>query len=132
MTPEQARAEWERCAPLLAPALERAYGTHDLEDVWSLVQAGAAQFWPGEGSAMVTELFVFPKRKALNFWLIGGVLPEILAMRPHIEAWGLAQGCTLFTGAGRAGFGRAMREHGYRTAWTAVVKEIGDHEHRRL
>ena len=123
LTPEQARAAWTRLSPLIAAALRHARGTHALDDVWAAVAAGEAQFWPAAASAVVTEIHRFPRRSALHFWLVGGELTELLAMLPHVESWGRAQGCDLFTLAGRRGWARALRSRGYVPAWTGLAKE---------
>jgi len=99
---------WERCAPWLAKALEHAK-EHTLEHVRACLLDGSAILWPGERSAIVTQVV----GGDLHFWLGGGNLRELMAMRPGIEAWGRAAGCRAATGKGRPGWERLMKRHGY-------------------
>lgn len=117
--------EWARCRPWIEAALEYALGTHTIEDVWALVLAGQAHFWPGRNAAVVTEFHPFPRLKALHFWLCGGDLTELTQeMRPAIEAWGALNGCTRFTTAGREGWQRVMARHGYQPHWHICAKDV--------
>lgn len=117
--------EWERCAPWLQAALINGGDYYDLSDVEQAVRAGEALFWPGEKSAVVTQVWRFPKATILNFWLAGGDMTEIVDdMRPVIEAYGKVQGCTKTVVVGRLGWVRALKGAGYTPVWTAVAKEI--------
>ena len=117
--------EWERCAPWIEAALARGMGFHTLEDVLDQCVAGRAVFWPGKRSAVVTEFQFYPRAKALNYWLIGGDLDELLdEMAPHIEAWAKAEGCTDVTGAGRRGWERPLAARGFQTAGIVMRKRL--------
>lgn len=120
---ETAQAEWARCRGWIADAVAYCGGTHTVDDVWSEVCAGEAQFWPGERSAMVTNVVEFPRAKALHFWLCGGELEDLLVMLPQIEAWGAQHGCSKFTTAGRSGWRRVLKSHGYRELWNVCAKD---------
>lgn len=120
-------AEWARCSPWIDAALAHAGRTHDLADVLELIKAGDAQFWPGRGAAMVTEVTDFPRAKVLSLWLAGGDLGELInELRPKAEAWGRAQGCAQVTILGRSGWERALRDCGYEPAARLVMKDLGE------
>jgi hypothetical protein len=102
-------------------ALVFAGGTHTFEDVCALVASNKLQFWPGEQSAVVTEILQYPQLQALNFFLAGGNLTEIEAMTPIILQWGKAQGCTLATFTGRRGWSRTFLT---RTGWKKSELEV--------
>jgi hypothetical protein len=121
-TPAQA---WARCRPFVEAALTHAGGTHDIDDVAALIARGRAHFWPGERCAVVTEFFDYPRLKACNLWLLGGDLRELMRMRPVIEAWARAQGCSRMLGGGpRRGWGRLLAPLGYRPDWIIYRKEL--------
>jgi hypothetical protein len=128
-TPAQA---WARCRPWVEAALAHAGGGYTIEDVQAGIERGDFQFWPGARCAVVTELVVSPRSAWLNFWLTGGELSELLIMRPHIERWALARGCSEARGGGlaeRRGWARVLRAAGYRPRWTIYSKnltQIGD------
>lgn len=102
---------WLRCRPWLLPALRREGGDED--DLIADLNAGRAQLWAGERSAMVTQCVGEARGLCLHVWLAGGDLAEILEMKPGIEAWAHAQGCTYVTIDGRPGWVRVLRRHGY-------------------
>jgi GNAT superfamily N-acetyltransferase len=119
------QAAWIRCRPYVEAALARAGGTHCIEDVARLIGEGRAHFWPGRRCAVVTEFYDYPRLRACNLWLIGGDLRELLAMRPAIETWARAQGCTRILGGGpRRGWERVLGSLGYRPGWIIYCKDL--------
>ncbi len=122
---EAAVAAWARCRPYIQAALDRAGGTHDIDDVAALIAQGRAHFWPGRRCAVVTEFYDYPRLKACNYWLLGGEMKELLRLRPAIEAWARVQGCTRMLGGGpRHGWTRVLATLGYRPGWIIYVKEL--------
>lgn len=115
-------AEWTRCEPWLAAALEHAGGTHTLDDVRQACLEGRAQFWPGRNAAIVTEINVYPQMKAVWFFLTGGALEELLAMKPVIEAWAKGLGCTRAECGGRSGWERVLKD--YQKFCVVLTKEL--------
>lgn len=117
--------EWARCRPWIEEALTYARGTHTIEDVEEAIETGEAHFWPGKQSAVITEFHFFPRLTTLHFWLAGGDMNELLTdMHPVIEAWAKAAGATRITLAGRPGWLRAMKPHGYEPRWSICAKEL--------
>ena len=88
------------------------------------------QFWPGQRSAVVTEIAAHPRAQVLNFWLVGGDARELInTMRPAIERWGRAAGCTHFAGSGRPdlpSWGRVLKRHGYRPQCHVYSKDVAN------
>lgn len=120
----EGQAEWARCRRWIEAAVEYCGGTHTIEDVEADIAAGEAQFWPGRKAAVVTQITDFPRFRGLHFWLCGGDLDELTTvMRPYIETWGAERGCQRFTTAGRQGWQRVMKQHGYEPLWNICVKE---------
>lgn len=99
--------------------------THDIEDVERMVESGEAQLWVGKKSAAVTEIIRFPKCKTLHLWLCGGDLLEITEeMLPRAEAFARAEGCTRLTTAGRIGWDRVMKKHGFTPIASVCAKDL--------
>lgn len=115
--------QWQRCRPWIEAALDTCV-THGIEDIEAGIVSGLYQFWPGKRCAIVTEIATFPKGRVLNIWLLGGDLKELMQMRPHVEAWGKAQGCKWADGFGRPGWGRVLGKHGYRAVGTSYSKGL--------
>ena len=83
------------------------------------------QFWPGAQSAVITEIQVYPRLKALHYFLAGGNLEELARMRPIIEHWAESIGCQRVTLAGRRGWIRSfLADEGYQEKWTVMSKEL--------
>lgn len=117
--------EFARCEPWIQAALEYDGDTHSLEDVLLLVANGECQFWPGERSAIITEVVRHPRKAVCHFWLAGGDLDELEGMASAVEGWAREQGCTRITLAGRKGWTRSfLAKHGYEPRWTTMSKEI--------
>lgn len=115
-------SEWARCAPWLQAALDEGPPTHTLEDVKACIERREAMFWAGRKAAMVTEINIYPRCKALHFWLAGGDLAELRdELRPMAEAHAVRNGCQFVSIAGRRGWSRAL---GYRPVHYTCVKEL--------
>jgi hypothetical protein len=110
----------------LEAALEYCGGTHTLVDVITQIYAGHMQFWPGERSAIVTQIVQHPQKKVLAFFLAGGDGAELREMRGRIERWALKEhGCTCATLTGRRGWARSfMVEEGYTADLVHMTKEL--------
>lgn len=81
-----------------------------LERVEAEIEAGRAQFWPGEGGAIITQCVANADGRFLHVWLGAGEMAELLALKPGIEAWGRAQGCEFASINGRPGWARVHRD----------------------
>lgn len=118
-------AEWARCGPLLAPALDRAGPTHTLADVEAMIRAREARLWAGRRAALVTCIEHHPHAKVLLLWLAGGDLTELVdELRPAAEAYGRAEGCATVIIVGRAGWTRALAPHAYRETARLLEKPL--------
>jgi hypothetical protein len=104
----EAPSEFDRCAPWIEAALEYTGGTHGIEDVRAAVAAGSMQLWPGERSALVTEVVQYPRLKAARIFAGGGDLDELRLMGESVMAWAAWNGCQRVEGFGRWGWGRAL------------------------
>ena len=105
-------AQFRRVWPLIAPALHME--AEDTEQgLLAEILAGRAQLWPGEACAIVTQCIRSAEGGTIHAWLGGGNLREMLALRPGIEAWGRAMGCSWATIDGRKGWERLYRRFGY-------------------
>ncbi len=117
--------DFARCQQYIAAALEYDGGGHEIEDVLLKIAEGKCQFWPGENSAVVTEIVHLPKKTECHYWLAGGDMDELKAMRPAIEKWAREQGCTRITLVGRQGWARSfLKGEGYDARWTVMSKEL--------
>lgn len=103
--------EWTRCRGWLLAALEPNCGSE--QDILADLQAGRAQLWAGEASAMVTQCVADEQGPCLHVWLAGGNLADILRLKPGVEAWARALGCGRVTINGRKGWARVLRRSGY-------------------
>ena len=102
-----------RCRKWIEDALEYSGGTHDFDDIVDAIYSGRMQLWPAENSALVTEIIVYPRKKVLHIFLGGGELQEILGMHDSVIEWAKLQGCEALTVAGRAGWSKPLKKHGW-------------------
>lgn len=101
-------AEFDRCAPWIESALPHCFGNYELSDVRDACLAGQMQLWPGQRSAMVTEIHRWPRRTAIHVLFAGGDLDELRAMSRDVLAWAKTKGCDHATVTGRDGWARAL------------------------
>ncbi len=117
--------DWQRCKHWIEAALEYADGTHTIDDIEYGIATGRYHFWSGSRCAVVTEIVVFPKLKALNFFLLGGDLDELKEIEPSIVEWARkVHGCSRAIGVGRKGFERVLVGNGYKPKWYCLAKEL--------
>ena len=117
--------EFRRCEQWLENALDYAHGTFDIQNVFEDVMNGNAQFWPGENSAVVTQIVNYPKKKVVHFFLAGGDIKELQDMEPGIIEWAKSQGCEAITLTGRPGWTRSfLNDIGYKCTQVQMFKEI--------
>jgi hypothetical protein len=119
--------EWDRCAPWISAALNHgdAALTHGISDVRLLCVAGQARFFPGRNCAGVFEIYTFPRLKRLHLWLVGGDMDELLnEILPLAIQWGIEEGCSQVTTAGRKGWTRVMAAHGFEPVAHICMRDL--------
>lgn len=121
------RKEWLRCRPWIEAALVHALGTHTIEDVEDGIANGQFHFFCSANAAVVCELLYYPRMIALNYWLIGGDLQELIkVIEPNVSRWAQEQhGAQRVIGIGRKGFERAFAPSGFNPGWTAIYRDLG-------
>lgn len=112
---------WERCSEYIQKALDHGGNTHGLDDVKSAVLDGRATFWPGRSCALITEVITYPRLRALNIWLAGGDLGELLTYAGAIRNFATQLGCDRLQITGRAGWQRVL---GAKAAGTIITEDL--------
>lgn len=105
-------------------ALEYAKGTHTLDDIWNGVVRGDFQFWPGDKSAVITEIQIYPQTKVMHIFLAGGDLEELLQMEKSVRAYAQTIGCNSMSISGRRGWVRIFERDGWKEVCTTIAKEL--------
>ena len=109
-------------------ALEYARGTHTIDDIWDGIVAGNFQFWPGNKSAVVTEIQIYPRKKVMHIFLAGGDLEELLEMEKSVRAFAKTIDCNSMSISGRRGWVKIFERDGWDEVCTSIVKELDDGE----
>ena len=124
MTDEH-REEFERLAPTIARALDHAWG-YTLDDVRDAVEVGTMQLWPGQQSAIVTQIIERPRGRELFFFLAAGNMEEVKRLYHIVIAWGRSKECTHTTFVGRKGWEKSFltREEGWNAKHVVFEREI--------
>ena len=108
------QALWDAVAPLVEKSLDRcADGTWQVDDVREAVLDGRCQFWPGGDAVAISELLHFPRKTALNVWIVGGNMQTLYGMFPSFEAFARANNCYAIYGSGRKGWQRQLMDLGF-------------------
>lgn len=119
---------WPIVAPLLAPAVVRADGQIEIDDVYQQLITRDMQLftaWDGTDclAAAVTQIICYPRRKVLGIPFIGGrKRGDWLSFQPVFEAWARDKGCDALEGYARPGWLRVLRD--WRHCWTVIRKDL--------
>ena len=113
---------WTKYRQYLLPAIEQTNGTHTEDDILLALLHGRLKIWCGTKSAIVTELVTYPRLKAVNCFLGGGDLAELILMEKDIVIYAKSEGCSRVTGGGRFGWKRVLTD--YIVSGTYMYKDI--------
>jgi len=116
--------ELERCREWIQAALDEGNNTHSFEDIEEGIRGGYFQFWPADRSCAITEIIRYPNTKSLHIFLAAGDKDQIVDMQESAEHFARMEGCTAMTIAGRRGWVRELKIHGYEELLTTVVKRL--------
>lgn len=105
-------------------ALKYAKGTHTVDDIWNGIVDGTFQFWPGDKSAIITEVQIYPQKKTMHIFLAGGDLDELLEMEKSVRAFAKTIGCNSMSISGRRGWLRIFERDGWEEICTTIAKEL--------
>ena len=120
MTNEQKVRRFEK-------ALAQAGNTHTIADVMQRIEQNKACCWTNGDSVVVTEVMVYPRLRAVNYWLVSGNLQECASLQPDIDAWAVSEGCSVATATGRMGWltlSQTPIGEGWRAAGIKYLKEL--------
>lgn len=109
----------------LSEALLRGGGTHDLDEhIVPLLKSGQAQWWEKGDGVVITELRLFPRFSAVNYWLVAGNMNDCRALQPDINDWARANGATRATAVGRKGWERILPQDGWKITGTCFGRDL--------
>lgn len=124
-----AQAEWARCRSWIEAALKFSAGMYEIEDVETSIADGSMVFIPGEYSAVVLEIVIFPKGKMLSVFLGGGERGQAIEecsgkMDACITAYAKANECKWVKFLCRPGVEHYATKLGYRKQWSVMIKDV--------
>lgn len=120
---------FRRAMQHIQTAIDRGGANERLSDIAEAIVAGTMQLWTTERSAAVTAVVTItrpigPPQSVCQVLYIAGDMEEALAFEEQISAAATGIGCVRLEGAGRTGWGRALRDRGWRPTGS-VYKELG-------
>ena len=95
---------WPKALPIIEKAATVLNGTHTADDIRAGIENCEYHLWPGERSFVLTQIIIYPRKKALHIFLAGGDLSEIMPRKQQMEDWARVQGCNLLQAVGRKGW----------------------------
>jgi hypothetical protein len=120
---------WEHSKPFLVTALEKSGDEYDIEDLLQEIEEEKAIFYPVENGAAVFRVAVYPKRRRLRLWLIGGEVGEgyakLDAVMQAAEFLAEKYGCDGIECTGRKVYERVLKPYGYKHIGVVLKKDIG-------
>lgn len=121
---------WPVAKQFVQVALDRTEGEMSIKDVYNALLEQDMQLWiliDGLNviGALVTQIIVFPGVKACRYVTLGGdVHGDFEAITDLIEEWAATQGCERMEIIGRPGWAKALKDFGYRQAYSYVTKRV--------
>lgn len=126
MREETARlqAAFDRHERRMEAAMIYCPGTHNYDDLFALCLGGRLTLWDLPESFMITEMIDYPRARHFHIFLAGGDLKELVDMHDDVISMARALGCSRLSLAGRPGWERALKAHGWNPYLVTVAKEI--------
>ena len=121
---------WERSKPYMVTALKKAGDQYDIDDLLTMIEEDRAIFYPVQNGAAVFRVAVYPKRRRLRLWLIGGEVGEGVAKLDAVmeaaELLAEKYGCDGIECTGQIAYKRVLKPYGYKHKGVVLTKELGD------
>jgi hypothetical protein len=121
---------WERSKPFMVTALKKAGDQYDVDDLLTMIEGDRAIFYPVQNGAAVFRVAVYPKRRRLRLWLIGGEVGEGVAKLDAVmeaaEFLAEKHGCDGIECTGQIAYKRVLKPYGYKYKGVVLIKELGD------
>lgn len=116
--------EWELVRDALLPALAMCDGTHNEDDIILMLRAGKMKLWRAGSSGMITEEVAYPRFRAINIFIAGGSLKELMPLKEQLIVHAASLGCKRIT---------ALFAHsGWTAFWGDEFKTIGSASYKEL
>lgn len=98
----------------LQAAINRGGNTHTFEDVVLEVLRGDMQLWATDTATAVTQINVYPQGRKIHWIWAGGEMGQVLDLQDSVREFGRINGCNGMTLAGRSGWQRTLKSHGWK------------------
>lgn len=131
--PSATEIVWPTVEPMLARAVETSGGRFTITSVLHSILAGHSALWvvlDGEDivATLTTRVSDLPGTRVLIMdWIGGSRLKEWLPLAQEtLMRYGRQYGCTELQGAGRRGWQRVLRAHGWKPDYTVYKMDLND------
>lgn len=121
---KQLVADLEKYRLDIEAALCYGQDSHTFDDVVGKVLRNEVHFYPQDNSFVIMELHRYPQYKVYHCFLAGGDMAEIIAVHPWMLANAKQLDCKYVSIAGRIGWERALKNHGWKKQFTVLRKEV--------
>lgn len=99
-------------------------GMFSFNDVVAMVLRQEVTFYNFDDAIVLCQLETFPGYKAYHCFLACGDFEKIIEMEPQLMAIAKELGCEKFSLAGRKGWERKLKQHGWKPVLTVMHKEL--------
>lgn len=99
-------------------------GFYKFQDIIDAVNSGMMQSFVLNDSWIVTQVCVFPQKRAVDIVLAVGNAKELESLHSDVEKFALSHGATLLLATGRHGWKNMARNHGWRSIAAVYVKDL--------
>lgn len=105
-------------------ALRDLDGMYSFDDVVASVIQQQRHFYEFDGCCVIMEYSEFPGYSMYHCFVACGSTEAILAAEPHINEIAKRLGCKYMSIAGRTGWPRVLKKHGWKHKMAVLHKEV--------
>lgn len=91
------------------------------DDLVGLARERRVQLWGDRETLIATEVLTYPRKRALNAFMVAGSVSGIFRLQDQIVEFARDEGCSGIVAHGRRAWGRLGRAHGWREHSTCFV-----------
>lgn len=102
-----------RCRGWIEAALKHTDGTHTFDDIAAGCYVGRFSLLAKPDGCAVLEVQIFPRKRVLNVFLLGGDLQGVLSHEGELTEMAREAGASEITMTGRSGWERVLAPYGW-------------------
>ncbi len=110
----------------ICKALKYGSNSHTFDDIVRSALSGDIDVYELPNAVIIAELSTYPQHKVYHIFIAAGDLDEILDYQPRLHEEAKLRGASYLTLAGRKGWERVLKEHGWKHNLSIMNVRVND------